>query len=156
MKHRLALGGVAAIALSLASCAATPGDDPTNGVPSPTPSMQEELPTKLLLSNGGKKAVVHSGPSSAPRVEARLTGSLAKDAAGCIIVRAEDGDDWTLVFPDGTTLDGESLVLPGSSSSLSEGNSVALDGARVPANESLSMCMNYARILSVERATVSP
>ena len=155
MKHRLALGAVAVIALSLASCAATPGDDPTNGAPSPTPSMQEELPTKLLLSNGGSKAVVHAGPSSAPREEAQLTGSLAKDAAGCIIVRAEDGDDWTLVFPEGTTFDGESLVLP-DSSSLSEGNSVALDGARVPANESLSMCMNYARLLSVERVTVSP
>ena len=97
----------------------------------------QELPTELILSDGGKKAVVHSGPSSAPRVKAQLTGSLEKDGAGCIIVRAEDGDDYTLVFPEGTKFDGESLVLP-DSSTLSEGNSVALDGARVPANESLA------------------
>ena len=155
MEHRLALGAVAAIALSLASCAATPGDSPTIGSPSQTPSMQQELPTDLLLSDGGKKAVVHSGPSSAPRVGAQLTGSLEKDEAGCVIVRAADGDDYTLVFPEGTHFDGESLVLP-DSSSLSEGNSVILDGARVPANESLSMCMNYARLLSVEKGTVIP
>ncbi|MET3923677.1 1-acyl-sn-glycerol-3-phosphate acyltransferase [Arthrobacter sp. UYEF20] len=113
------------------------------------------MPTELLLSDGGKKAIVRSGPASAPRVEAQLTGSLEQDGAGCIIIRADDGDDWTLVFPEGTNFDGESLVLP-DSSSLSDGISVALDGARVPANESLSMCLNYARLLSVEKATVIP
>jgi hypothetical protein len=88
-------------------------------------------------------------------VEAQLTGSLEKDGAGCLIIRAEDGDDYTLVFPEGTNFEGESLVLP-DSSSLSEGNSVALKGARVPANENVSMCLNYARLLSVEKVIVIP
>lgn len=70
-------------------------------------------------------------------------------------VRATDGDDWTLVFPEGTKFDGESLVLP-DRSSLTEGASVSLDGNRVPANESLSMCLNYARLLSVDKASAIP
>lgn len=117
--------------------------------------MKQELPTELLQSAGGKKAVVHSGLSAAPREEAHLTGRLANDGAGCFIVQAEDGDDYTLVFPEGTKFDGEALVLP-DSSPLSEGESVSLGGARVPANESLSMCLNYARLLSVEKALVIP
>lgn len=74
--------------------------------------MQQELLTDLLLSDGGKKAVVHSGPSSAPRVGAQLTGSLEKDEAGCVIVRAADGDDYTLVFPEGTHFDGSHWFCP--------------------------------------------
>ena len=153
MKHLLTLGAAAATLLSLSSCAATPASEATKK--SASPSAQQELPTELLLSGGGKKAIVHSGPSSAPKVKARLTGTLDSDGAGCITVRATDRDDWTLVFPEGTKFDGESLVLP-DSSSLSEGASLALDGNRVPANESLSMCLNYARLLSVEKASVFP
>ena len=145
------MSAVAAIALTLVACAATPERDANTGASSP--SAQQELPTELLLSGEGRKAIVHSGPSSAPRVDAQLTGSLEKDGAGCLIIRAEDGDDYTLVFPEGTKFDGESLVLP-ESASLSEGSTVTLNGARVPANESLSMCLNYARLLSVEKATV--
>jgi 1-acyl-sn-glycerol-3-phosphate acyltransferase len=68
-------------------------------------------------------------------------------------VEANDGDDWTLIFPEGTNFDGESIVLP-DKASISEGKRIVLDGARVPANESLSMCLNYARLLSVEKVTV--
>ncbi|AOT02511.1 hypothetical protein ASPU41_03260 [Arthrobacter sp. U41] len=143
MKHRVTWGVAAAIALSLTSCAATPQSDPTNGPASPP--AQQELPTELLLSIGGKKAVMHSGPSSAPRVEAQLTGSLASDGAGCITARAKDGETTTLVFPEGTNFNGESLVLP-DGSALSDGNSVALEGARVPANESLSTCHRWRRL----------
>ncbi|MDI3243015.1 hypothetical protein QK292_15775 [Arthrobacter sp. AL08] len=152
MKNALSFGALSVIALSLASCAAAAQESPTVSV---SPSVKQELPTELLLSDGGKKAVVHSGPSSAPREKAQLTGRLGNDGAGCFIVRAEDGDDYTLVFPEGTKFDGESLVLP-DSSPLSEGVSVSLNGARVPANESLSMCLNYARLLSVEEASIIP
>ena len=151
MKHTLSFGALTIIAFSLASCSAVAQDSPTA---SSSPSVVQELPTELLLSEGGKKAVVHSGPSTAPREDAQLTGRLDNDGAGCFIVRADDGDDYTLVFPDGTKFDGESLVLP-DSSSVSEGESVSLSGARVPGNESLSMCLNYARLLSVETASVA-
>lgn len=152
MKHSLSFGAMAVLALSLTSCAASAQDEPGASV---SPIVKQELPTEVVLSGDGKKAVVHSGPSSAPREEAQLTGSLEKDGAGCLIIRAEDGDDYTLVFPEGTKFDGESLVLP-DSSPLSEGETVSLDGARVPANESVSMCLNYARLLSVETASVVP
>jgi hypothetical protein len=155
MKHVVTLGTVVALALSLASCAEAPEKAATAGALSTSPPAQQELPTELLLSSGGKKAVVHSGPASAPREEAQLTGTLEKDGAGCLIIQAKDGDDYTLVFPEGTKFDGESLVLP-DRSTLSEGDSVALDGARVPANLSLSMCLNHARLLSVEKASVTP
>ena len=141
------------VALFLASCSAATQDTlPTATV---SPSAKQELPTELLVTEDGKKAVVHSGPSSAPRQKARLTGRLDNDGADCFILRAEDGDDYTLVFPEGTKFDGESIVLPGASP-LSEDAALTLDGARVPANESLSMCLNYARLLSVETATVIP
>lgn len=153
MKHRFTVGVAVAIALSLAACAAPPGHVPATTPASP--SARQELPTKLLVSDGGKKAIVHSGTSSAPKVAARLTGTLEPDGAGCITVRAKDGDDWTLVFPEGTGFNGESVVLP-DNSSLAVGNSVTLAGSRVPANESLSMCLNYARLLSVETASVIP
>jgi hypothetical protein len=149
MKHALSVVSLTAIVLTLASCAAAPQDSPAASV---SPSVTQELPTKLIVSDGGNKAIVHSGPSSAPRKEAQLKGRLDNDGAGCFIVRAEDGDDYTLVFPEGTKFDGESLILP-DSSSLFEGESVSLGGARVPANESLSMCLNYARLLSVETAS---
>lgn len=153
MKHGFAFGPAVAVVMALASCAATPENYPTAEPASL--SGQQELPTELAFSDGGKKAIVHSGPSSAPKVGAQITGTLESDGAGCITVRAKDGDDWTLVFPEGTNFDGESLVLP-DRSTLSEGNSVALDGNRVPANESLSMCLNYARLLSVEKASAIP
>ncbi|MEQ7737174.1 hypothetical protein [Escherichia coli] len=151
MKRTLSFGALTIIAFSLASCAAAAQDSPTA---SNSPSIGQELPTELLLSDGGKKAVVHSGTSTAPRVEAEIRGRLDNDGAGCFIVRADDGDDYTLVFPEGTRFDGESLVLP-DSSSFSEGDAVSLSGARVPANESLSMCLNYARLLSVDVASVA-
>ncbi|WP_427118202.1 hypothetical protein [Pseudarthrobacter scleromae] len=151
MKHTLSFGALTIIAFSLASCAAAAQDSPAA---SSSPSVAQELPTELLVSDGGKKAVVHSGPSTAPREDAQLRGRLGNDGAGCFIVRAEDGDDYTLVFPEGTKFDGESLVLP-DSSSISEGESVSLAGARVPANESLSMCLNYARLLSVDTASAA-
>lgn len=169
MSHRSTLGIAAAIALALASCAAAPQSAPTSAptkaplnasanAPTSTPvtsSAQQEMPTELLLSGGGKKAVVHSGLSAAPKQEAQLSGSLVLDGAGCVTVLANDGETTTLVFPDGTRFEGESLLLP-DGSSLSAGISVALKGARVPANESLSMCLNYARLLSVEKASVGP
>lgn len=98
---------------------------------------------------------MHAGLSSAPKVEQQLTGTLEKDGAGCITMLADDGYGWTLIFPEGTSFHGESLVLP-DKSSLSVGSSVSLDGSWVPGNESLSMCLNYARLLSVEKATVIP
>lgn len=152
MKHSLSFAAVAVLALSLTSCAAAAQDEPGASV---SPTVMQELPTEVVLSGDGKKAVVHSGPSSAPREEAQLSGSLEKDGAGCIIVRAQDGDDYTLVFPEGTKFDGESLVLP-EGPPLSEGETVSLEGARVPANEGVSMCLNYARLLSVEKASVVP
>ncbi|HET6242072.1 MAG TPA: hypothetical protein VFD99_08820 [Arthrobacter sp.] len=70
-------------------------------------------------------------------------------------MRAQDGDTTTLVFPEGTTFQGESVALP-DGSSVSDGNTVVLDGAGVPANEDVSMCLNYARLFSVEKASVQP
>jgi hypothetical protein len=152
MKHSLSFGAMAVLALSLTSCAAAGQDEPGASV---SLTVKQELPTEVVLSGEGKKAVVHSGPSSAPREEAQLTGSLEKDGARCLIVWAQDGDDYTLVFPEGTKFDGESLVLP-EGSPLSEGETVSLDGARVPANVGVSMCLNHARLLSVEKANVVP
>lgn len=151
MKHALSFSALTVIGLSLTSCSAAAQD--TTPVATSSLAAKQELPTELLLSEAGKKAVVHSGPSSAPRQDAELKGRLDNDGAGCFILRAEDGDDYTLVFPEGTKFDGESLVFPGTSP-LSEGATVSVEGARVPANESLSMCLNYARLLSVETATV--
>lgn len=82
-------------------------------------------------------------------------GRLEKDGAGCLIVQGDDGYDYTLVFPEGTKFEGESLVLP-DGSPFFEGEPVSLDGALVPGNESLSMCLNYGRLLSVETANAVP
>jgi hypothetical protein len=150
MKHSLSFGALAVLALSLTSCAGMAHGEPGASV---SPTVKQELPTEVVFSGDGKKAVVHSGTSTAPREEAQLTGSLEKDGAGCLIIRAQDGDDYTLIFPEGTKFDGESLVLP-EGSPLSEGETVSLDGARVPANEGVSICLNYARLLSVEKASV--
>ncbi|MDQ0620039.1 hypothetical protein [Arthrobacter globiformis] len=152
MVHRAAFGLAAAIALLLAGCSA-PQEEPAAA--SAEPSVQQEMPTAVVQSAGGKKAVVHAGVSSAPEESGQLIGSLAADVAGCIVVRTRDGETTTLVFPEGTAFRGESLALP-DGSSLSEGENVALDGARVPADEKLSVCPNYARLFSVVRATVNP
>ncbi|WP_246468767.1 hypothetical protein [Arthrobacter ipis] len=150
--HRAAFGGVTAIALSLAACSA-PRAEPE--ATSAAPPSQQEMPTAVVQSAGGKKAVVHAGVSSAPEESGQLIGSLAADGAGCIVVRTRDGETTTLVFPEGTIFKGESLALP-DGSPLSAGNNVALDGARVPADEKLSVCPNYFRLFSVVRATVNP
>ena len=153
MMHRAAFGGVtAAIALLLAGCSGPQADPPA---PSAAPSVHQEMPTAVVQSSGGKKAVVHAGVSSAPEESGQLIGSLAADGAGCIVVRTRDGETSTLVFPEGTTFKGESLALP-DGSPLSAGDNVALDDARVPADEKLSVCPNYFRLFSVVRATVNP
>jgi hypothetical protein len=150
MKYRSKCGVAAVITLSIASCAAPPQS--AEPVHSASPASQPEMPTGLLKSAGGKKAVVHAGQSSAPKEDGQLNGSLASDGAGCIILRAPDGETTTLVFPQGTTFKGESLALP-DGASITDGNTVTLDGARVPANEDLSMCTNYHRLFSVEKAS---
>ena len=150
MIHWAAIGLAGTIALVLGACSAPQGDP----APAP-PSARQEMPTAVVQSAGGKKAVVHAGISSAPEEGGQLIGSLAADGAGCIVVRTRDGETTTLVFPQGTTFRGESLALP-DGSSLSDGAKVALDGARVPADEKLSVCPNYVRLFSVVRATVSP
>lgn len=148
MKRWMTIGAVACVALFLASCMAAPQQGAEAGSTA-TPAVQE-MPTRVLLSADGKKAVIHAGVSSAPAVPGLLTGSLEADGAGCVILRALDGETSTLIFPEGTTFEGETLVLP-DGSSLSEGDTVDLAGARVPANESLSICLNYARLFSVEK-----
>jgi putative hemolysin len=152
MVHRAAFGFAAVVALLLAGCSAPQGDPATA---SAVPSVQQEMPTAVVQSAGGKKAVVHAGVSSATEEGGQLIGSLAADGAGCIVVRTRDGETTTLVFPQGTVFEGEALALP-DGSSLSDGDNVALDGARVPADEKLSICPNYARLFSVVRATVNP
>ncbi|MBT2547283.1 hypothetical protein [Arthrobacter sp. ISL-65] len=152
MVHRAAFGLAAAIALLLAGCSA-PQEEPAAA--SAEPSVQPEMPTAVVQSAGGKKAVVHAGVSSAPEESGQLIGSLAADGAGCIVVHTRDGETTTLVFPDGTVFSGESLALP-DGSFLAEGAKVALDGARVPADEKLSVCPNYSRLFSVVRATINP
>lgn len=103
----------------------------------------------------GQKAIVHSGQWSAPRVPARLSGTLGNDGAGCVVLQAGGGDDYTLIFPEGSRFDGETLVMP-AGPPLPAGSRVSVGGTRVAANESLSMCLNYSRLLSVETATVLP
>lgn len=151
MTHRAALGLAAAIALLPAACS-TPRAEPA--VTSPVPSVQQGMPTAVVPSAGGKKAVVHAGVSSVDEDSGQLQGTLAADGAGCIVVRTRDGEAATLVFPQGTTFKGESLVLP-DGSSLSAGDKVVLDGARVPADEKLSVCPDYSRLFSVVTATVT-
>ncbi|MFP3462068.1 hypothetical protein R5O87_14570 [Arthrobacter globiformis] len=150
MAHRAAFSFAAIIALS--ACSAPQAD------PAPTsaaPSVQQEMPTAVVQSAGGKKAVVHAGVSSAPEESGQLVGSLGADGAGCIVVRTRDGQSTTLIFPQGTAFKGEALALP-DGSSLAAGAKVTLDGARVPADEKLSVCPNYSRLFSVVTATINP
>ncbi|MFF2316439.1 hypothetical protein ACFVTE_09235 [Arthrobacter sp. NPDC058097] len=152
MTHRAAFGIAAVIALLLSACSAPQaGPAPTSAVP----SVQEEMPTAVVQSAEGKKAVVHAGVSFAPEESGQLVGRLAADGAGCLVVRTGDGRSTTLVFPAGTVFNGEALALP-DGSSLSDGAKVTLDGARVPADEKLSVCPNYFRLFSVVTATVDP
>jgi hypothetical protein len=152
MVHRAAFGCAAVVALLLAGCSAPPV---ASTATSAEPSVQQDMPTAVVQSAGGKKAVVHAGVSSAPEESGQLIGSLAADGAGCIVVHTRDGETTTLVFPEGTSFMGESLALP-DGSSLSDGVKVTLDGARVPADEKLSVCPNYSRLFSVVRVTVNP
>jgi hypothetical protein len=152
MTHRAAFGLAAAVGILLGACSVPQGEPaPASAVP----SVQQDMPTAVVQSSGGKKAVVHAGVSSAPEESGQLIGSLGADGAGCLVVRASDGEETTLVFPEGTEFNGESLAMP-DGSSLSSGAKVVLDGARVPADEKLSMCPNYFRLFSVVRATVNP
>ena len=152
MTRGVALGVAVSAALLIAGCS-TPQVKPV--VSSPTTSVQPKMPTAVVESAGGKKAVVHAGVSSVPEESGQLLGTLAADGAGCVVVRARGGEMTTLIFPQGTTFTGESLALP-DGSSLPEGAKVALDGARVPADEKLSVCPNYFRLFSVVKATVTP
>jgi len=113
------------------------------------------LEATVLQGTGGLKAVVNAGQASAPGPAAELKGTLGRDKAGCAILQAEGGDDYTLIFPEGTSLDGGTLVLP-AGPRLTGGDPLVLTGNRVPADESLSMCLNYARLYSVESAAIIP
>lgn len=151
MKPGITSAAYAATVFFLASCSAQePAQSPSE---SPDPVIQQEITTKLIISAGGTKAVTVDDASATPQVEAKVVGKVSRDGAGCVTVLAGDGDDWTLLFPAGTTFRGEAVVLPGGTS-LAQGEPVALDGKRVPANEGVSMCLNYARLLSVETAAV--
>ena len=151
MAHRAALGLPVTVVLLFAACS-TPRSEPA--VTSPVPSIQQGMPTAVVPSAGGKKAVVHAGVSSVDEDSGQLQGTLAADGAGCIVVRTRDWETTTLIFPQGTTFKGESLAMP-DGSFLSAGDKVVLDGARVPADEKLSVCPNYSRLFSVVTATVS-
>jgi hypothetical protein len=151
MTQRAAVGLAVTAALLLAGCSTPKGEPAGTSAPS---SVQPEMPTAVVQSPGGKKAVVLAGVSSVDEESGQIIGSLAADGAGCIVVRARNGETTTLIFPQGTTFKGESLALP-DGSSLSEGAKVALDGARVPADEKLSVCPNYARLFTVVTATVT-
>jgi hypothetical protein len=152
MMRRGALVAAVSAVFLLAGCS-MPQVKPV--VSSPTSSVQPNMPTAVVQSAGGKNALVHAGVSSVPEESGQLLGTLAADGAGCVVVRAGDGEMTTLIFPQGTTFKGESLALP-DGSSLSEGAKVALDGARVPADEKLSVCPNYFRLFSVVKVTVTP
>ncbi|WP_285319717.1 hypothetical protein [Pseudarthrobacter sp. lyk4-40-TYG-27] len=149
MKHIITVGTAVAALFALAACSAQDPAQPAAA--SPAPAVQRELTTKLLVSDGGTKALTVENAPSGPRVEATVAGQVSRDGAGCVILLGNDGTDWTLIFPAGTSLDGEAAVLP-DGSVLTHGDHVSVDGNRVPANEGASMCLNYARLLSVERA----
>ncbi|BCW80913.1 hypothetical protein NicSoilC5_29320 [Arthrobacter sp. NicSoilC5] len=108
-------------------------------------------PTTVLPGTDGLKAVVRSSQTSATGPEVELKGHMDRDGAGCVILQAADGNDYTLIFPEGTSFDAETLVMPGGQR-LAAGAPVVLKGTSAPADESLSMCLNYARLLSVESA----
>lgn len=98
--------------------------------------------------------MVRSVQPAAPGPEVELKGHIDRDGAGCVILQAADGNDYTLIFPERTSFDAETLVLP-AGQRLTTGAPVVLKGTRAPADESLSMCLNYARLLSVESANGS-
>ncbi|MDQ0771143.1 hypothetical protein QF031_003892 [Pseudarthrobacter defluvii] len=112
-----------------------------------------QLSTAVLPGPDGLKAMVHDGRPSAAGPEAQLNGHMDKDGAGCLILQADDGNDYTLIFPEGASFDAETLVLPGGQR-LAGGDPVVLKGTRVPADEGLSMCLNYARLLSVDSVRI--
>ncbi|MFF1883538.1 hypothetical protein ACFVVC_18940 [Pseudarthrobacter sp. NPDC058196] len=149
MKHSITFGTAVAAVFALASCSAEEPAQPA--AQSTATAVQQELTTRLLVSDGGTKALTVENAPSGPRVEAKVAGKVSRDGAGCVILLGNDGTDWTLIFPAGTSLDGEAAVLP-DGSVLTAGDQVSLDGNRVPANEVASMCLNYARLLSVETA----
>ncbi|NUT72428.1 hypothetical protein [Pseudarthrobacter sp. C4D7] len=161
MKRSTMMGTAVAAALCLASsfclasCSAQQPAQPTQPTATGTaPAVQEELVTKLITSDGGTKAVTVETALPGPQVPATVAGQVSRDGAGCITLTADDGTDWTLLFPSGTTLNGEAAELP-DGTSLAQGEQVSLDGSRVPADEGVSMCLNYARLLSVEKAAAS-
>jgi hypothetical protein len=109
----------------------------------------------VITSAAGKKAVVHTGESTAPREPGQRHGVLETDGAGCMLLRDQSGYDYTLIFPAGTRFDGEAVALPGGTN-FSEGLRVAVGGALVPANVGVSMCENYMRLFSVDTAIPTP
>ena len=151
MKSSITFAAHAATVFFLAACSAQEPVQSPSG--SPDPVIQQETTTKLIVSAGGAKAVTVEDAPAAPPVEAKVAGKMSRDGAGCVTVLAGDGDDWTLLFPAGTTFSGEAVVLP-DGTSLAQGDPVTLDGNRVPANDGVSMCLNYARLLSVDTAAV--
>ncbi|MFF2345673.1 hypothetical protein [Pseudarthrobacter sp. NPDC058119] len=151
MKASITFAVYAAAVLFVGACSAQGSLQlPSKG---PDPVIQHEITTKLIVSAGGAKAVTVEDVSAGPRVEAKVAGKVSRDGAGCVTLLASDGDDWTLLFPPGTTFRGEAVVLP-DGTSLAQGDPVTLDGNRGPANDGASMCLNYARLLSVDAAAV--
>jgi hypothetical protein len=161
MKRRITVGIVAVVACLLVSCAAPPQEGPGH-TPEPATAQsplgkatEDGMPTDVITSAAGKKAVVHAGESTAPRQPGQLHGVLEIDGAGCMVLRDQDGDDYTLIFPGGTRFAGEAVALPGGPN-LSEGLRAAVGGALVPANDGVSMCENYMRLFSVDNAILTP
>jgi hypothetical protein len=161
MKRGITAGAVAAAAFLLVSCAGAPQQG-TVKTPGPAPAESslkqaaaDEMPTKVITSAGGKKAVVHAGETATPREPGQRHGVLETDGAGCMVLRDQSGDDYTLIFPEGTTFDGEAAALPGGPN-VAEGLAVEVGGALVPANDGVSMCENYIRLFSVDTAILAP
>jgi hypothetical protein len=147
MRDSAKLAVTALVMLSMASCAKTPTSAPSSMSESATAATPAPSP-EVVLSPGGKKAVVYSGTPGGQEYRTRLVGELKSDGAGCLTLLAADGDARTLVFPPGTKFRDESVVLPDGSSA-TEGSQLAVDGAVIPADERMSICLNYARLFSV-------
>jgi hypothetical protein len=160
MKRRIIVGFVAA-AFMLVSCAAPPLQGPPGATEPATAesplgqATEDDMPMAVITSAAGKKAVVHTGESTAPREPGQRHGVLETDGAGCMLLRDQSGYDYTLIFPAGTRFDGEAVALPGGTN-FSEGLRVAVGGALVPANVGVSMCENYMRLFSVDTAIPTP
>ena len=149
MRRAPALAAAAAITVLLSSCVLTD----QNSLSVTTPSVDAAVPNTLLASDGGQKAIVHSGPWSAPVSDAELKGVLGNDGAGCLVLLGKDGYDYTLIFPEGTSFDAETLILP-AGPPISAGDPLFIAGARVPADPAVSLCQNYARLMYVRSAAV--